>query len=441
MPVQLPASQHSITADSLNPKATDIVKELIRSGYEAYLVGGCVRDLLIGNRPKDFDIATNATPEQVCKLLKRSRIVGQRFKIVHVRAGRDIFEVTTFRRGLGEHASLSDTLKANRSKSSHSDKVLRSNDQGMLTRDNNYGSVVDDALRRDFSINAFYYDVQTSAVLDYTGGLEDLKNKTLRIIGEPNQRFREDPVRMLRALRFKAKLDFEIEAETDAAIEKNGGLLTQVSSARLFDEMLKLLMSGYGQRTWQLLLEYQFHHHLLSAIAEDIDSNLHQSAEVIYQSLKNTDQRIRQDKPVTPAFLYAALLWPAVEASVDVLQSNHPRWKALQLAAFEVIDSVSMSITIPKRFALMTRDIWQLQSNLETAKGGKAIKLLSHPRFRAAYDFLLMRESAGNIEKGRGQFWTELQASNPDQKYIPQSRRSKPSRAKPRQRYGRTNRS
>lgn len=345
------------------------------ANYEGYLVGGCVRDLLLGHHPKDFDVATNATPEQVKALFRNSRIIGRRFQIVHVRFGREIIEVTTFRGphddGATQHVS----------------------DEGMLLRDNVYGTLEQDAWRRDFTINALYYTVNGFSIVDYTNGMDDLKSKTIRMIGDPHVRFKEDPVRMLRAIRFAAKLDFKIQHDDEVSIKEaldgNIHLLEAVSSARLFDEVLKLFMGGYAEAVYELLIKEDIYQRLFP-FDQAVDSDFY--IEFVKQGLVNTDIRIQQEKPVTPAFLFAVLLWPAVELLTKQLQSQDvPVIQAINIAGQEMIEKVNMRITIPKRFRYMMRDIWTLQVRLPNRVGRRAYKLLEQKRFRAGYDFLLLR--------------------------------------------------
>ncbi|VAW93282.1 Poly(A) polymerase [hydrothermal vent metagenome] len=349
--------------------------------YEGYLVGGCVRDLLLGHHPKDFDVATNATPEQVKALFRNSRIIGRRFQIVHVRFGREIIEVTTFR---GPHDGES---------------TQHVSDEGMLLRDNVYGTLEQDAWRRDFTINALYYTVKDFSIVDYTHGMADLQSKTIRMIGDPEVRFKEDPVRMLRAIRFAGKLNFKIQHDDEVSIKKaldeNIHLLEAVSSARLFDEVLKLFMSGYAKAVYELLIKEDVYQRLFP-FAQDVDSDFY--IEFVKQGLVNTDIRIQQQKPVTPAFLFAVLLWPAVEMLTKQLQSQDiPLIQAVNIAGQEMIEKANACITIPKRFRYMMRDIWTLQVRLPNRAGRRAYKLLEQKRFRAGYDFLLLRSQVSQV--------------------------------------------
>ncbi len=429
-PVTISRDEHTISRKQISKNALNVMYELTRAGYQAYLVGGGVRDLLLGLSPKDFDVATDATPEQVKQHFRRARIVGRRFRIVHVRFGREIIEVTTFR---GNHNQADD------GKTPHIDKT-QVNDQGMLLRDNVYGSLHDDAMRRDFTINALYYSIEGFTVLDYANGMQDLADKKIRIIGDAAQRYAEDPVRMLRAIRFQAKFDFSLEADTAAPIAQLAPLLKQISAPRLFDEVLKLLLSGSGKKTFELMEGFGLFAPLFPTTANILskeskpDKVFHS---LIISALANTDLRIQQSKPVTPAFLYAALLWPSVSVISEQYQhKGEPRFRALQLAGHQAIDEQMPVIAIPKRFSIPMREIWTLQHRLETAHGKRAIGVLQHPRFRAAYDFLLLREQSSQTTEPRGLFWTNLQIEHPlstDHAAIDKPRRPRRRSRKPRE--------
>ena len=413
---------HCISRKQISKNALTVIYDLRRAGYEAYLVGGGVRDLLLNRSPKDFDIATNATPEQVQQTFRRARIVGRRFRIAHVRFGREIIEVTTFR---GNHDQVENTQRKN--------NKSQTNDQGMLVRDNVYGNLHDDAMRRDFTINALYYSIDGFTVLDYTGGIADLKKRQIRIIGDASQRYAEDPVRMLRAVRFQAKFDFKLETKTAAPIQSLAHLLSQVAPPRLFDEIIKLLLTGKGQKTFKLLVEYQLFDTLFPTTAPFLKSgNLADNFDyqLIGNALENTDRRVQQGKPVTPAFLYAALLWPVVrEEAENIMADGTPRLRALQLAGHYAVDAQLITIAIPKRFSIPMREIWTLQQRLESTHGKRAIGVLQHPRFRAAYDFLLLREQTGESVNNRGAFWTDLQIEHPvNREDIRQAEKKRPRR-------------
>lgn len=365
---------------------------------------------MLGLQPKDFDVATNATPEQVRGLFRNSRIIGRRFQIVHVRFGREIIEVTTFR---GPHDD---------------NEEQHVSDDGMLLRDNVYGTLEQDAWRRDFTINALYYTVKDFSIVDYTNGIKDLESKTIRMIGDPSIRFKEDPVRMLRAIRFAAKLNFSIQHDDEDSIKdalnENIHLLDAVSAARLFDEILKLFMNGYAEAVYDLLIKDNIYQRILP-FDEATQTDFYIA--FVRQGLVNTDIRIQQEKPITPAFLFAVLLWPAVEVLAKQLQQKeYSLYDALNIAGQEIIEHVNKSITIPKRFRYMMRDIWTLQIKLPSRIGRKAFKTLEQKRFRAGYDFLLLRGQV-NEEKDitnendinglpapelieLGQWWTTFQA-------------------------------
>ena len=398
-PEVLTNHQHCIHRGDISRYATSVVERLQQAGYQAYLVGGCVRDLLLDIDPKDFDVATSATPEQVRAEFRNARVIGRRFKLVHVHFGREIIEVATFRANHPEGDDEED--------SSH---LASRNESGRILRDNVYGSLEDDAQRRDFTINALYYDPSTERILDYANGVHDIRNHLVRLIGDPTQRYQEDPVRMLRAVRFAAKLDFDIEKHSAAPIYKLAPMLREIPSARLFEEVLKLFLAGYAELTYELLVDYGLFGELFPASAAALKANPDYTDELIRNALINTDLRIQQNKPVTPAFLFAALLWPALPARVLKLQERGmPPIPAMQEAAHELISEQCQRIAIPKRFTMPIREIWDMQERLPRRSGKRADLLLENPRFRAGYDFLLLRESAGEQTGGLGDWWTVYQ--------------------------------
>lgn len=398
-PEVLTERQHALNLGDFSRNAVNVVERLQKSGYQAYLVGGCVRDLMLDLNPKDFDVATSATPEQVRSEFRNARIIGRRFKLVHVHFGREIIEVATFR---ADHPK--DAVNANQS--AH-------NESGRILRDNVYGTLEDDAQRRDFTINALYYDPSSKQVLDYARGAQDINSHLIRLIGNPEQRYLEDPVRMLRAVRFAAKLDFDLERSTAEPIVRLAPLLKDIPAARLFDEVLKLFLSGYGQYTLDLLLDYKLFAPLFPASAKALEYNGEYAYQLIKQALINTDERIAQGKTVTPAFLFAAILWPALPARVIEQQNRGlPPLPAMQEAAYQLISEQCQRIAIPKRFTIPIREIWDMQERLPRRAGKRADTLLEHPRFRAGYDFLLLRESAGELTDGLGDWWTDYQEAN-----------------------------
>jgi len=423
-----PRDAHTISRKDISDAALKVMYRLNGAGYDAYLVGGGVRDLLLDGHPKDFDVATNATPEQVREQFRNSRIIGRRFKIVHVSFGREIIEVTTFR---GHHEREPDD-DADDDKPANGVQHAARDDAGMLLRDNVYGSIEEDAIRRDFTVNALYYSVKDFTVHDFCNGVEDLKHRVLRIIGHAETRYREDPVRMLRAVRLAAKLGFSIEPATAAPILTLRQLLQNVPPARLFDEILKLFMAGHGVVTFELLREFK----LFAQLFPDASAQLSDDANLnlVINALAGTDQRINDGKTVTPAFLFAALLWPAVRHRKAELETNGmDAMPALHEAANVIINSQCTLITIPRRFQIPMREIWELQLRLPQCSGKRAQRTVEHPRFRAAYDFLLLREQSGEIDPGLGDWWTTFQSAEVDQRdtmvrEAPQQPRTKPPR-------------
>jgi poly(A) polymerase len=402
---RIPRDGHPISRSNISDSALKVMSRLRSQGYEGYLVGGAVRDLMLGNQPKDFDVATDATPEQVHELFRNSRIIGRRFKIVHVRFGREIIEVTTFR---GHH---DDPEEENNSRQApkHSQHAA----SGMLLRDNVYGSLEDDAIRRDFTVNALYYCSSDFSVFDYAHGVTDLERRQIRIIGDPEKRYREDPVRMLRAIRFAAKLDFDIEPATAEPIADLAHMLEAIPAARLFDEMLKLFMAGYALRTFTLLREYQLLDHLFPATATALEESSY-ALPLVEAAMRSTDQRIAEDKPVTPAFILAALLWPpTVQLRHQIEDSGETPMAALQEAAQTIVSEQIHHIAIPRRFTQPMKEIWEFQLRLQKRRGKNVNSLVAQRRFRAAYDFLLLREESGEDLDGLGKFWTELQEKLP----------------------------
>ena len=390
----IPRDQHNVSRRLFSENALKVLYRLHNAGHEAYLVGGCVRDSLLGKVPKDFDIATDATPEEIRTLFLNSRIIGRRFRIVHVRFGREIIEVTTFRGRPGDD---------------HDDTLSQQSDDGLLLRDNVWGTIEEDALRRDFTVNALYYNIADFSIHDWANGVSDIDERTLRLIGDPEVRYREDPVRMLRAVRFAAKLDFDIEPRTEAPIGELAPLLLQIPPARLFEEVLKLFLSGHALRTFELLREYG----LFAMLFPETDETLAEydwAQPLIEQALINTDRRIQEDRPVTPAFLYGAMLWPGMRLRAERLEAEGmPPIPAQQTASQQSISRQLQHTSIPKRFSLPMREIWDLQQHLPKRRGKRAFQTLEHKRFRAAYDFLLLRETAGEIEPGLGDWWTAFQ--------------------------------
>lgn len=406
----IPRDQHCISRSNISDSALKVMSRLRSQGHQAYLVGGAVRDLLLGGSPKDFDVATDATPEAVHDLFRNSRIIGRRFRIVHVRFGREIIEVTTFRgHHAGGDAPEEGAVQRGNKKSRGEDNQSRQSASGLLLRDNVYGTLAEDAARRDLTVNALYYDAGNFEVFDQVNGLEDLHNKLVRVIGEPQQRYTEDPVRMLRTLRFAAKLEFDIEKATADAIPRCAHLLAEIPAARLFDEFLKLFLGGYATNTLDKLIEYD----LLQYLFPDTNDSIMEddtALALIRAAMKSTDTRIHQGKPVTPAFILAALLWPVARALAEPLEERgQSPMEALNTASHQAIGEAVRHVSIPRRFSQPMREIWDFQLRLQRRTGRKAAELVDHRRFRAAYDFLLLREEAGEISGDSGAWWTEFQ--------------------------------
>ncbi|UZS73553.1 polynucleotide adenylyltransferase PcnB [Pseudomonas syringae] len=400
-PEVLNSSQHSLQRSQFSRYAVNIVERLQNAGYQAYLVGGCVRDMMLNITPKDFDVATSATPEQVRAEFRNARIIGRRFKLVHIHFGREIIEVATFRANHPQDDEEEDSNQSSR------------NESGRILRDNVYGTLEEDAQRRDFTINALYYDPVSERILDYANGVHDIRNRLIRLIGDPEQRYKEDPVRMLRAVRFAAKLDFGIEKHSAQPIRALAPMLRDIPSARLFEEVLKLFLSGHAAPTFEMLVDLELFEPLFPASSKALEYNPTYTHTLISNALINTDLRIKQNKPVTPAFLFAALLWPALPAKVLRAQERGmPPIAAMQEAAHELIIEQCQRIAIPKRFTLPIREIWDMQERLPRRSGKRADLLLDNSRFRAGYDFLLLRETAGEQTDGLGQWWTDYQDCN-----------------------------
>ncbi|WES70593.1 polynucleotide adenylyltransferase PcnB [Superficieibacter sp. HKU1] len=400
----IPREQHAISRKDISENALKVLYRLNKAGYEAYLVGGGVRDLLLGKKPKDFDVTTNATPDQVRKLFRNCRLVGRRFRLAHVMFGPEIIEVATFR---GHH----EENQADRTTSQRGQN-------GMLLRDNIFGSIEEDAQRRDFTINSLYYSVADFSVRDYVGGMQDLDQGVIRLIGDPETRYREDPVRMLRAVRFAAKLGMTISPETAEPIPRLASLMNDVPPARLFEESLKLLQAGHGYDTYVLLCKYSLFQPLFPTITRYFTENGDSPMErILVQVLKNTDNRIQNDMRVNPAFLFAAMFWyPLLEMAQKLAQEGGLTWQdAFALAMNDVLDEACRSLAIPKRITTLTRDIWQLQMRMSRRQGKRAWKLLEHPKFRASYDLLALRAGIeNNAELQRlVTWWGEFQVSAP----------------------------
>ncbi|MDY0012289.1 MAG: polynucleotide adenylyltransferase PcnB [Rhodocyclaceae bacterium] len=395
-PALVPVAQHRITRDRISPAARKVCGVLQEAGFKAYVVGGAVRDLLVDQAPKDYDVATSATPEQIRNLFRRSRIIGRRFKIVHVMSGPETIEVSTFR----ARQSAEDT---------------ETDDHGRILRDNVYGNQEEDATRRDFTVNALYYDPTTETILDYHHGVADLKQMTLRMIGDPVVRYREDPVRMLRAVRLGAKLGLIIDPAARHPIREMADLLENVPAARLFDEMLKLLLSGHAVKCLKQLREEGLHHGLLPLL--DVILEQPQGERFVWLALENTDERVAKGKPVSPGFLFATLLWHEVLACWEIRRKNgeatHP---ALFAAMDDVLEGQAGKLAITRRIAGDIKEIWALQPRFEKRAGKSPYRLLEQPRYRAAWDFLVLRGQSGEIDMELPTWWDRFAHAGPDER-------------------------
>jgi len=360
--------------------AQKVVKTLNKAGYETYLVGGCIRDLLLGHKPKDFDIATSATPEQVHKTFKRSRLIGRRFRLVHIMfSSRKYIEVATFRSG-----------------------KVKTTSNGVIVRDNLYGTLKEDAFRRDFSVNGLYYDIQKSQVIDYVDGLEALNNSEIKMIGKPVERFKEDPVRMIRAIRFKVKLGATIDPKISKSISNLAYLIANIPAARLYDECIKLFHNENAYEVFEQLIKYGLLNYLFPQTEE---------TSFINKTLLNTSNRIKIGKPVTPAFLFAVFLWGAQNKRFNELnKKKKSRILTMTQASEDVISEQTKKVLMPRWLSARVKDIWLLQYQLENCGLKKAKELIGHPRFRMAYDFLVLRSESINPELSkRARYWTQLQ--------------------------------
>jgi poly(A) polymerase len=440
----IPRSAHTVSRSKISPNALRVLYRLRDAGFMGFLVGGCVRDLLIGIEPKDFDVATDALPEQIKRLFRNCRLVGRRFRLAHVFFGREIIEVATFRAASapsqgdeplppadaedGEVAEMDEPALEEEGNTAAgrfareaegADTTERMFDaSGRILRDNVYGTIDEDVWRRDFTANSLYYNIADFSIWDYVNGVEDINARTLRLIGDPETRFREDPVRMLRAARFEAKLGFSIDPATAAPLGMLRDLLAGVPAARLFDETLKLFLTGHGARSFEVLRRRG----LLAALLPSVDGyfSSHPGSlveKLLVQGLENTDARVLADKPVTPTFLFALLLYGPIAGIIEATPPQ--RWHELQ-TILEACDRATREaqarIAIPKRFSLGVREMFALQPRLEHPRGRRALRVLEHPRFRAAYDLLLLRAQFGLAPLEMATWWTRLQEVNAEER-------------------------
>jgi poly(A) polymerase len=392
-PLRVPRSRHGISRNSISSGALKVCDVLADRGYAVYVVGGAVRDLLLNIEPKDFDIATDARPEQIKPLFRRALVIGRRFRLVHVMLGPETLEVSTFRAA--------------------DSKTAEKDEHGRVLRDNVFGTLEEDARRRDFTVNALYFDCRSGELIDYHGGLADLKKRTLRIIGDPETRFREDPVRMLRAVRLGAKLGLSIEGSTRAPIKRLAPLLEHVPPPRLFEEMLKLLLSGHANACLRQLRNEGLHKGLLPLLDVILDQPL--GERFVTLALGQTDERVLADRPVSPAFLFAALLWHEVLAAWKAREKRgERRIAALEAAMDDVLDAQSGKLAITRRLTATMREVWAMQPRFEERSGQRAHRLLELPRFRMAYDFLALRAASGEVPAQLETWWRAFQSADPE---------------------------
>lgn len=415
-PTTLSRDEHNVSRKDISKNALKVLYRLNEAGYASYLVGGGVRDLLLQQNPKDFDIATDASPEEVKALFKNCRLIGRRFRLAHVVYGRDIIEVATFRAAHSEGEGGA------------------TGDSGRITRDNVYGgTLADDAVRRDFTVNALYYNIDDFSVVDFFDGVEHLEQGKLTFIGDAHERVVEDPVRALRAVRFAAKLGLQMDDDCVDAIKQHRHLLKEIPPARLFEEVLKLVQSGHGIASFELLCE----HDLLQYLFPLADKRLKQGDEytesIIRRGLGNTDSRIKEELPVTPFYIYAVFLWPDVRAAAEVYEADgFDPVPALHMAADEIVPAQLAATSLPKRYSVPMREIWVMQPRLRNTRGARANRMLSNPRFRAAYDFLCLRNDVGENLQNFCSFWESKQQTPEGQALLEEARHRAASRRRSR---------
>jgi poly(A) polymerase len=399
-PKIIPRPAHGVSRDEVSKSALKVLYRLHKSGYQAFLVGGCVRDALVGLHPKDFDVATDATPDEVRALFSNCRLIGRRFRLAHVRFGREIIEVATFRAA-----------------ANHADDDHAHDDEGRIIRDNVYGSIEEDVWRRDFTCNALYYNIADHSIWDFVGGVEHIKQKHIVLIGDPQQRLREDPVRMLRAVRFAAKLGFTIDDTVSKAIDSQADLIANVPPARIFDEFLKLFQAGHAERTFDMLREYGLFAKLFPATDKEIERD-DAFADFVRAALRNTDKRVAQGLSVTPMFLLGVFFWaPAQRLAAEMrAEEKMSESQALSLAAYELSGQQQRRVSIPRRFTVPMREMIALQPRFTMTRGKRALNLLEHRRFRAAYDFMMLLAEVGQFDRELARLWTDVQNQSPDER-------------------------
>jgi poly(A) polymerase len=405
-----PRAEHIISRSQISENTLKVLYRLQKEGFEAYLVGGCVRDLLLGQEPKDFDVVTNADPEQIRKVFRNCRLIGRRFRLAHVYFGNEVIEVATFR-GPGD---------------AQDDKQVL-NKEGRLLRDNVYGTIEEDVWRRDFTVNALYYNIKDFSVVDYVNGMHDHQAGILRLIGDPEVRFREDPVRMLRAVRFAVKLGFKLHPDCKQAIHKVAELLSSIPSARLYDEVLKLFLYGHALQTFEMLRHYGLFQVLFPATEKSLSVEENGFPRLLLiKALENSDNRIAEGKTVTAYFLFAAFLWEPVQIlAKEKIAQGVVEFMAYQEAASEIISRQVKSTALPRHISMAMREVWNLQPKFNTRFGSKPSRLLNHPRFRAGYDFLLLRAETGGADTEVANWWSKYQNANENE----QRKMTQPTRA------------
>ena len=397
----IPRKSHRISRKYISQNALKVLYRLKKAGYAACLVGGSVRDLLLGRCPKDFDVATDATPEAVRELFNNSRLIGRRFRLVHVFFSEEIIEVSTFRANTEESGSESEE------------------EPSMILADNTYGTIEEDAWRRDFTVNAMFYNIADFSVIDYTDGLLDLENRVIRMIGDPVQRYHEDPIRLLRAIRLAAKLQFTIHQDTEAPLGELSLLLQHVPPSRLFDELLKLFFDGYAVATYEYLNKYDYLGVLFPQTKAALESKKnHQDKKLVELAMAATDERFKDDRSLNPGFLFSILMWPALQKILDEESDNFKHfYQALHYAIDKVLKQQSETVRIPRRFVTMMRSIWVLQYQLIRRRGKRVYRSLSHRYFRAAFDFLSLRATSGEDYGKIVAWWEQFQlAKNTERK-------------------------
>ena len=401
-PTIIPRPSHNVSRDEISRSALKVLYRLHKSGYQAFLVGGGVRDALLGLHPKDFDIATDAHPEEVRALFANCRLIGRRFRLAHIRFGREIIEVATFR-------AATDGTEV------HGD--VEHDREGRILRDNVYGTIDQDVWRRDFTCNALYYNIADFSIWDYTDGVEDIRKRRITLIGDPDRRMREDPVRMLRAIRFAGKLDFRIDQSVQNAIRSNRELLSNVPPARLFDEFLKMFQAGHARKTFELLRDYGLFALLFPETDAELDSD---DAFLAFtrKALDNTDRRVASEKSVTPMFLLGVFLWAPIRKRAETVRAREKmsEVQSLSLASYEIVGLQQGRISIPRRFTTPMREMLAMQPRFDVRRGKRALRLLEHKRFRAAYDFMMLRSMAGEVEEDIARFWTDVQTQDAEQR-------------------------